>query len=95
MLRLQVWLVCVRDSLEQITWKYRLEAVTVIGANLAAAASALLYTGSCVPTWQQTDGAGCRCLAWESSVIYLETKRVRTYTILYESVEHITWKYRL
>ena len=46
MLRLQVWLACVRESLEQIAWKYRLEAVTMIGANLAAAASALLYTGS-------------------------------------------------
>ena len=33
-----------------------MEAVTVIGANLAAAASALPYTGSWVPAWQQTDG---------------------------------------
>ena len=28
----------------------------MIGANLAAAASALPYTGSWVPAWQQTDG---------------------------------------
>ena len=33
------------ESLEHITWKYRLEAVTVIGANLVAAARALPHTG--------------------------------------------------
>ena len=59
------------ESLEQITWKYRLEAVTVIGANLAAAASALPYTGSWVPAWQQTDGrAHCKA---QTDVIYIYT----------------------
>ena len=55
-----------------------MEAVTVIGANLAAAASALPYTGSWVPAWQQTDGrAHCKT---QTDVIYIYTV---THTYIY------------